>query len=185
MVLRRNGKVLLLQRSMTMPFAPGMYVFPGGGVSSADRETDDPLRTCAIRETREEVDIVVGDCMLFDRWVTPEIEDRRYDVCFFIADVDQEGRLVTTEADRIVWMSPSDAIEQHAQGGLPLLRPTLIVLENLASDLVDSSVVVPVPKLPRLRPDGLWDVVDADSGSVLITVDDGPTILETEGVGGS
>ena len=185
MVLRRSGHVLLLRRSMTMPFAPGMYVFPGGGVAGIDQESDDPFQACAIRETFEEVDISVTECVLFDRWVTPEIENRRYDVAFYLADVTDTGRLVTTEADEMEWISPSDALERHRVGSLPLLRPTHMVLKDLATRAVGSTARSVVPKLPRRRPDGLWDIVDASTGRVLVTVDDGPTISESDGIGGA
>lgn len=184
MVLRRQNQVLLLRRSLTMPFAPGMFVFPGGGVAAIDQGTDDPFRACAIRETLEEVEIVVTACVLFDRWITPESEERRYDVAFYLADVTEEGRLVTTEADEMVWLSPADALERNRCGTLPLLRPTQVVLEDLATNQGELLTRSVVPKLPRRRPDGLWDVVDASSGRVFVTVDDGPTISESEGIGG-
>lgn len=164
-----------------MPFAPGMFVFPGGGVAAEDYESDDPLRACAIRETFEEVSITVSECILFDRWITPEIEDRRYDVSFFSTDVTDTGRLATSEADLMVWLTPSEALEQHVRGELPLLRPTRVVLEGLANDEVESTRSVVTPKLPRRRPDGRWDIIDASSGLVLVTIDDGPTISETNG----
>lgn len=168
-----------------MPFAPGMYVFPGGGVAAVDQSAGDPIRACAVRETFEEVDIIVRDCVLFDRWITPESETRRYDVSFFVADVSQEGRLVTTEADRMTWLTPLEALESHHAGRLPLLRPTRVILDDLAAGRVGDSSPTVVPKLPRLRPNGLWDVIDASTGRVLATVEDGPTISETEGIGKS
>jgi len=181
MVLRRRDQVLLLRRAHTMPFAPGMHVFPGGGVAPVDRCFEDPSRACAIRETLEEVDITVGQCRAFDRWITPESEDRRYDVSFFLADVEDEGCLVTTEADLMLWLSPAEALERHRRGALALLRPTRVVLENLIANRIEVGPIV--PKLPRRRPDGLWDVIDASTGEVLMTVDDGPTISETDGRG--
>lgn len=184
MVLRRAGEVLLLRRSLTMPFAPGMFVFPGGGVAAVDRETDDPFRACAIRETFEEVAIAVTECVLFDRWITPESEDRRYDVAFYLADVTEHGRLVTTEADHMEWLSPADALERNRLGTLPLLRPTQVVLEDLATNHDDLSARLVVPKLPRMQPGGMWDIIDVSSGRVLVTVDDGPSISETDGVSG-
>lgn len=168
-----------------MPFAPGMYVFPGGGVAPVDYESEDPLRACAIRETVEEVAIMVTECVLFDRWVTPEIENRRYDVAFYLADVTDFGQLVTTEADDMEWISPIDALERHRAGSLPLLRPTQAVLGDLAANGPGLTARSVVPKLPRRRPDGLWDIVDASTGRVLATVDDGPTISESDGIGGA
>ena len=181
MVLVQRGEVLLLRRSQTMAFAPSMHVFPGGGVSATDQETIDPLRACAIRETREEVGITVRECRLIDRWVTPEVEDRRYDVAFFIAHVEQSGRLTTTEADDMLWIAPKRALELHSQGELPMLRPTAVVLSDLLDGNIPGEGESIVAKLPRLRRDGRWDVVNADTGSVLATVDNGPTIAETDG----
>ena len=121
-VLRRGALVLLLERSMTMSFAPGMNVFPGGGVSEDDLASADPLLACAIRETKEEVDIAVPMCHLFDRWVTPEVEDQRFDVSFFVANTEDVGRLTTTEAVAMRWIDPAEALDSHRDGLLPMLR---------------------------------------------------------------
>ena len=164
-----------------MTFAPGMHAFPGGQLAEVDALVDDPLRACAIRETAEEVSIDVRDCTLFDRWITPEVEDRRYDVWFFLADVEHRGRLATTEADSMLWITPSDALARHHQGVLPMLRPTRAVLEDLAAGRVIEDPRAVVPKLPRARPDGLWDVIDAETDRVLATVDVGPMLSETDG----
>lgn len=181
MVLRRAGQVLLLRRSETMGFAPGMHVFPGGGLAPVDLQSDDPVRACAIRETLEEVDIRVEECTLFDRWVTPESESRRYDVSFYVSDVLEQGRLMTSEAVSMVWIEPHAALKLHARGELAMLRPTAVVLEDLAAGRVGGGVREVVPKLPRIRPDGAWDVVNAQTQEVLATVDLGPTIAETDG----
>lgn len=181
MVLRRAGRVLLMRRSETMGFAPGMHVFPGGGLAPVDLEADDPLRACAVRETLEEVDILVEECILFDRWITPESERRRYDVSFYVADVLDEGRLVTSEAVSMVWIDPLSALELHARGEFAMLRPTAVILEDLAAGRVRHDATIVIPKLPRLRPDGAWDVVNAVTEEVLATVDLGPTIAEADG----
>ena len=181
MVLRRSGRILLLRRSDSMGFAPGMHVFPGGGLAPVDLESADPLRACAIRETFEEVDIRVAECTLFDRWVTPESENRRYDVSFYVADVVDEGRLVTSEAVSMIWLEPDAALELHARGELAMLRPTAVVLEALAANRIGRGVGEVVPKLPRIRPDGAWDIVNAQTQEVLATIDLGPTIAEADG----
>ena len=181
MVLLRDDSVLLLKRSSTMPFAPGMHVFPGGGLADVDSRDVDPLRACAIRETHEEVDIRVEECLLFDRWVTPEVEERRYDVYFFAAWTEDPGRLVTSEAVELRWLQPAQALKLHRRGELPMLRPTAVVLQAL----VDGSVtrepvgVPPAPKLPRLRADGRWDIVHAQTQEVLFGDVAGPTTAET------
>jgi 8-oxo-dGTP pyrophosphatase MutT (NUDIX family) len=181
-VLRRGALVLLLERSMTMSFAPGMNVFPGGGVSEDDLASADPLLACAIRETKEEVDIAVPVCHLFDRWVTPEVEDQRFDVSFFVADTEEVGRLTTTEAVAMRWIDPAEALDTHRDGLLPMLRPTVLILEALASGRVDGQAAAPpVPKLPRRRLDGRWDVLHAETNDVLVSGVAGPDRAESDG----
>lgn len=180
MVLLRDGHVLLLRRSKTMPFAPGMHVFPGGGVSDADLSESDPLYACAVRETHEEVAIHPTGGRLFDRWVTPEVEERRYDVYFYVATTADEGRLVTSEAEEMLWLTPQRALGMHRAGDLPMLRPTAAVLETLTRGLPNGEESI-IPKLPRFRPDGLWDIVDADTDAVLVSGVVGPTRAETDG----
>lgn len=182
MVLLRENSVLLLKRSPTMPFAPGMHVFPGGGLSEVDSLDVDPLRACAIRETHEEVDIRVEDCWLFDRWVTPEFEDRRYDVWFFAARTDDPGRLVTSEAVDLRWLEPDHALALHRRGELPMLRPTAVVLQSLVDGAMtrEVSTEAPAPKLPRLQADGRWSIVNAQTQEILLDDVAGPTTAETD-----
>ncbi len=180
MVLLRAGEVLLLRRVASMKFAPHMHVFPGGRLDAADLTDPDPLQACARRETWEEVSISVDSCTLIDRWVTPELEERRYDVFFYLATTRDAGRLSTTEADVMRWLLPSNALELHAQGELPMLRPTSAVLEGLHAGAYDDPGRV-VPKLPRLRHDGTWEVIDAESGQLLAEGIEGPTRAETDG----
>lgn len=182
MVLVRDDSVLLLKRSSTMPFAPGMHVFPGGGLAEVDSLDVEPLRACAIRETREEVDIRVEDCWLFDRWVTPEVEDRRYDVWFFAARTEDPGRLVTSEAVDLRWLKPAHALALHRSGELPMLRPTAVVLQALVDGAVtrEVSAAAPAPKLPRLQADGRWAIVHAQTQEILFDDVAGPTTAETD-----
>jgi ADP-ribose pyrophosphatase YjhB (NUDIX family) len=163
-----------------MKFAPHMHVFPGGRLDAADLTDADPSQACARRETWEEVSIRVDSCSLIDRWVTPEIEERRYDVSFYLATTAEVGRLTTTEADTMLWLSPIEALDRHARGELPMLRPTSAVLQGLREGVYEDPGEVR-PKLPRRRHDGLWDVVDADSGRVLAGGIEGPYRAETDG----
>lgn len=180
MVLIRDDEVLLLRRARSMAFAPGMHVFPGGGLDPVDHAHPDPLLACAMRETLEEVAIDVATCTLIDRWVTPEVEERRYDVYFYLASTDQPGELATSEADAMVWLEPREALRLHAQGELPMLRPTSAVLEGLVGGAFQEGREIRA-KLPRLRGDGTWDVIDALNGEVLASGVEGPARAETDG----
>jgi len=59
-----NGlEVFMIRRQVSMRFAGGMHVFPGGGVDPADRDgrdTDGALVTAAIRETFEESGVLLA-----------------------------------------------------------------------------------------------------------------------------
>jgi len=159
----------LMRRARSMAFAPGMHVFPGGGVDEADLTTgallsahafpfteaciraaanEEEVRAlvaCAIREVREEAGVVLteGDLVLADHWITPEAESHRYDVRFFAArlPVGQDARPHGTEADHAVWISPSKALDAHRAGELPMLPPTVAAIAFLAAHATADQVL--------------------------------------------
>mgnify|MGYP002654722104 CR=1 FL=1 len=174
LVLVRDGEqgieTFLMRRPLTMKFAPGMSVYPGGALDDADFESafsaaiDDDvaeisavrasassrefraLLTCAVRETREEAGVEITDprdVTLLDHWVTPEHESRRFDVRFFIARL-PEGQVAfvaSGEADHAEWIRPTDALERYSRDELPMLRPTLEILRFLESfDSVEQAI---------------------------------------------
>lgn len=144
-LLRRGSKhgdraleVLLLKRSESANFMPGVWVFPGGAVDPADGEGEDGHRACAIRELREEAGIElasVEELTLFSRWITPEVVARRFDAWFFLAlapahSPPRPDGIETTEA---AWFEPKAALEAAAGGDLVLAFPTMRQLESLVS----------------------------------------------------
>lgn len=68
------------------------------------------------------------------RWITPEFEERRYDTWFFVAvlPVGQRAADTTGEADRVVWMAPSEAVAGFRDGRMGMLPPTISVMHELA-----------------------------------------------------
>ncbi|MCW2674519.1 MAG: hydrolase [Frankiales bacterium] len=66
----------------------------------------------------------------FAHWITPEVEPKRFDTRFFLAELPagQVCRDVGGEADERVWARPQAAIEQ----GLRMLPPTQSSLQQLA-----------------------------------------------------
>lgn len=165
LVLIRDGEqgveTFLMRRPLTMRFAPGMSVYPGGALDESDFDApltdslDDEyievtairasasvreyraLLACAIRETREEAGVDFADpreVHLTDHWVTPEHESRRFDVRFFIARLPegQEAFVASDETDHAEWIRPTDALHRHSREELPMLRPTLEMLRFLA-----------------------------------------------------
>jgi 8-oxo-dGTP pyrophosphatase MutT (NUDIX family) len=185
-------EVLLMQRSATMAFAPNMAVFPGGRVDPKDHDFPDPFLACALREVQEEVGLVLGDLVVLDHWITPEVEPMRYDVHFYLAIVEEsvEGELVTTEAHTMLWLTPAEAYARSIDGSLPMLRPTQVALSelNLSKDLEQLRQFAQMrqiaPRLPRPVADATgeirWDLVNGHTGEVLAR-DVGRAKMETTG----
>jgi 8-oxo-dGTP pyrophosphatase MutT (NUDIX family) len=134
-VLLRDGadglETYLVQRARGMKFLGGAHVFPGGRV---DAEDDGP-EGAAVREVEEEVDVRLGreELVRWSRWVTPEVEPRRFDALFFVARVPegQEARAVEGEITEGVWLAPAEAVSRSEAGRMILAPPTLWTLLEL------------------------------------------------------
>lgn len=93
----------------------------------------------------------------FAHWVTPEIEDRRFDARFLVAvqPAAQQARHVGGEAERSAWWHPATALEAYAEGLMPMWPPQLAVMRFLAAfpsaaDAVDAARgVAVVPRMPE------------------------------------
>lgn len=193
-VLLRDGdagiETFLMRRAMTMRFAPGMYVFPGGRVEDVD---DGSTRACGIRETFEEtgVDLSASQISYWSRWITPEVEDWRYDVHFYCAALPagSDARNTTSEADWVGWYSLAHIIDEFIAERLPLLPPTIATIHEIAEfDDVASVLAAPRqvrPLLPRPLPtdngDVAWAIVDAETGDIVRHVISPPAGSETLG----
>ncbi|MQY05453.1 NUDIX hydrolase [Actinomadura macrotermitis] len=68
-------------------------------------------------------------------WITPAVEPKRYDTRFFVAAMPagQRARDVSTEADRVAWVRPAEAVERAHKGEWPMLPPTIATLAELAA----------------------------------------------------
>lgn len=93
----------------------------------------------------------------FAHWVTPEIEDRRFDARFLLA-VQPEGqaaRHVGGEAERSAWWSPAAALTAYAEGQMPMWPPQLAVMRFLAAHATAADAVAAardvtvVPRMPE------------------------------------
>jgi 8-oxo-dGTP pyrophosphatase MutT (NUDIX family) len=144
-LLRRGGKhgdraleVLLLKRTESARFMPGVWVFPGGAVDGVDGDGEAGYRACAVRELEEEAGIALPadeELVLFSRWITPEVVSRRFDAWFFLAlspahTPPEPDGVETTEA---AWFEPRAALDAQAAGDLTLAFPTIAQLESLTS----------------------------------------------------
>ncbi|GAA3443518.1 NUDIX hydrolase [Planomonospora venezuelensis] len=68
-------------------------------------------------------------------WITPEVENKRFDTRFFVAALPpgQRTRDVGGEADQVAWVRPAEAIEQAGSGRIFLMPPTHRTLKELAA----------------------------------------------------
>jgi 8-oxo-dGTP pyrophosphatase MutT (NUDIX family) len=142
-LLRRGGKhaersleVLLLKRTESAKFMPGVWVFPGGAVDPEDGDSEAGYRACAIRELAEEATIELPpdeELVLFSRWITPEVVSRRFDAWFFLAlaPAHSPPRPDGVETVEARWFEPRAALDEQAAGALALAFPTVKQLESL------------------------------------------------------
>lgn len=103
--------------------------------------------------------LVVDDSALvpFAHWVTPEIEDRRFDARFLVAvqPDGQEARHVGGEAERSAWWNPAAALTAYAEGRMPMWPPQLAVMRFLAQfaaaddAMAAARGVTVVPRMPE------------------------------------
>lgn len=81
------------------------------------------------------------------RWITPELEGRRYDTRFFAA-VLPEGQNpweIRDEADDLAWFSPAKVLDAAANGEAALMPPTAVTLSELAA-FPDVPAVLAAPR---------------------------------------
>ncbi|GAA1055173.1 hypothetical protein GCM10017608_20250 [Agromyces luteolus] len=134
----RGVEVLLGERPHRGSFA-GAWVFPGGAVDEADA-AGDPIdsapaaRRAAVRETFEEVglEIAVDDLVEFALWNPPKGVPKRMRTRFFAARAPvAEVRPATDELVQVEWLTPTEALEHHADGAMTLFPPTWVTLHEL------------------------------------------------------
>ncbi|KLL12573.1 hypothetical protein FrCorBMG51_04670 [Protofrankia coriariae] len=108
------------------------------------------------------------------RWVTPEVEPRRYDTRFFIAamPVEQRTRPIPGESDRLLWLSPATALAEHLAGQLAMLPPTVHTLRELAEHASVASVLT-AARIRDLSPVRPKILVRDGEAHLLLPHDDG------------
>lgn len=151
-VVVRDGpdglETLMLRRAGRGAFA-GLWVFPGGRVEDGDRRDDDlaTARAAAVREAREEADLVLGEDALvpFSFWVPPVESPRRFATWFFVAaapvGVDGDVEVDGAEIHDHVWIRPADALARRDAGEIGLVPPTWVTLWTLRRHASTASVL--------------------------------------------
>jgi len=98
LVLKNNGKILFVKRSMKKNTLPGAWAFPSGTVESGENS----FETVA-REAREELDIEVNPISIMAETELPEFSVK---LCFILCGIKNGNPKINEpdEIDRIEWM---------------------------------------------------------------------------------
>jgi 8-oxo-dGTP pyrophosphatase MutT (NUDIX family) len=139
--------------------------------------------------------LVDGEALVpFAHWVTPEVEDRRYDTRFLAARLPagQDAAERGGEADRVAWVRPADAVAAFHAGTTAMLPPTVATLLELGRHATVADAlpalrgldVLPLMPAPYLADDGslAWHLVNERTGERVGGVGE-PHASETDGVG--
>jgi 8-oxo-dGTP pyrophosphatase MutT (NUDIX family) len=141
-ILLRGGghdlELLLVRRTTAARFMAGHWVFPGGAVDAEDGEGQQGLRAAAVRELAEEAGVVLApeaELVPFARWITPEQSPIRFDTWFYLttAPADADPKVDGVEIVEHRWLSPAQALAEHAGGLFELAFPTERQLEQLGA----------------------------------------------------
>ena len=92
----------------------------------------DPTRLAGVLEQLD-VRIHAGALEYVAHWTTPVVEPRRYDTRFFAAAVPPETEpfINPRELSSAVWLTPAEALELNVRDTLPMVFPTIHMLEAL------------------------------------------------------
>lgn len=101
------------------------------------------LLAAAVREVVEETGAVLDPSLLrpWANWVTPLGQPKRFDTYFYIVSAEEADapRHLTTEAHTSEWLPVTSILASAAAGDLMLMRPTFVLLSELAQ--FDSAAV--------------------------------------------
>tara|TARA_B110000503_G_C7112882_1_gene398972 strand:- start:960 stop:1694 length:735 start_codon:yes stop_codon:yes gene_type:complete len=143
-----QNQVLMLHKTSKIAFG-GMWVFPGGKIDAADHagglNDNAAARVAAARETEEEagISIPADKFIWFAHWTPPASTARRFATWFFLTSTDDDHEIQVDggEIQNHQWISPSDALQQHAKGEIDLAPPTWVSLYHLSRfDTIDQAL---------------------------------------------
>ena len=134
-----NGvETLMLRKNREIRFG-GMWVFPGGRIDGADYpasgDTTEAARRAAARETLEEAGIHTrpDEFVWFSHWTPPPVAPKRFITWFFATEVSHDQPIVIDggEIHDYQWITPQQALAQHAARTLDFVPPTWVTLHYL------------------------------------------------------
>lgn len=106
---------------------------------SDPREHARTLLATGLRELEEETGMQAAPSALhpWDRWITPEIVPKRFDVAFYLLPVPHaaasQPQHLTSEATRSGWEPAGRLLADLAAGRLTMLTPTRVILEEIVA----------------------------------------------------
>jgi 8-oxo-dGTP pyrophosphatase MutT (NUDIX family) len=132
------------------------------GSTRSDADLEDARRRllegAAFNDIAAELDLHIESAALapYARWVTPEMETKRFDTRFYVARL-PEGQAAShdgSETTSAVWLRPADAIDRMVSGKIKLAPPTVRTLRWLADFREAASVMADAVsrKPPLVRP---------------------------------
>ena len=117
---------------------------------------------------KEDLILMPSNIAPFSHWITPEIEERRFDTRFFIAYLpsNQTEEHDGNELTHSLWISPKNALEKAFNGELQMIMPTIKNLQQCkdytsASQLLEDQKKLTNKDFPPILPkffkeDGKW-----------------------------
>ena len=107
----------------------------------------------------------------FGRWVTPDVEPRRFDATFFLCRA-PDGQLARQDDGETVgfeWADPAELVERAAAGERSLLFPTLMNLRRLAESTDVESAFAAARARPLVT---VAPTVRRENGRTVLTIGD-------------
>jgi 8-oxo-dGTP pyrophosphatase MutT (NUDIX family) len=174
--LRPHAAATASYRALTV--AATRETWEEAGVLLAEGTRTPPQRDIEVLQwlKAEGLPVAARDIHPWVHWITPEVEERRFDTRFLIARMPQQAAAQDfgVETDHTVWMTASDALAGVSSGEMVMLPPTVDALQQLTdheevrSILRDAASRRPRPILPRpqrAREGGIaWHLVDGYTG---------------------
>ena len=117
---------------------------------------------------REDLILTTSNLAPFSHWITPEIEERRFDTRFFLAKVNAK-QLASHDGFELTesfWIKPVEALNKLKNGEINMILPTIKNIEKLAEfsssteafsyfdGLGDNAIPPILPKF--IKRDGEW-----------------------------
>lgn len=101
----------------------------------ADRRRQVEAHEVAFTALLDELGLAVDADLIrpWAHWITPAAEPRRYDTFFYVAALPSgaTAHAETTEAIEAGWITPAEALAEHARGERPMLPPTVVALREM------------------------------------------------------